>query len=98
MLMNPAAGYALRWTGPLTEIVYFRRMEAIRKIIEPSGNPLTIELPEGFKNRKLEVIVLPVEESDVNVNKVNDLSEFFGKLEWKGDAVKEQRKLRDEWD
>jgi hypothetical protein len=27
-----------------------------------------------------------------------DFSKFFGKLEWKGDAVAEQRKLRDEWE
>lgn len=26
-----------------------------------------------------------------------DFSDFTGKLEWNGDAVKEQRKLRNEW-
>lgn len=26
-----------------------------------------------------------------------DFSDVQGKLEWKGDAVKAQRKLRDEW-
>lgn len=73
-------------------------MEAVRKIIEHSTNPLTIELPEAFNNRKVEVIVLPVEDENEKGVKKNDLSEFFGKLEWKGDAVEEQRKLRDEWD
>jgi hypothetical protein len=27
-----------------------------------------------------------------------DFSDLAGKLEWKGDALKEQRKLRDEWE
>ena len=72
-------------------------MEAIRKIIDHSTNPLTIELPEEFNNKKVEVIVLPMEAMKEETPK-KDLLEFFGKLEWKGDAVKEQRKLRDEWD
>jgi hypothetical protein len=72
-------------------------MEAVRKIIEHSTNPLTIELPEAFNNRKVEVIVLPVEEKEVS-QKNYDVSDVVEKLEWKGDAVAEQRKLRDEWD
>ena len=39
-------------------------MDAVRKIIENSSNPLTIQLPENYTNRTLEVIVLPVEEQD----------------------------------
>jgi hypothetical protein len=72
-------------------------MAAIRKIIDHSDNPLTIDLPEDFKNRKVEVIVLPVEEND-EPRKTYDFSDLVGKLEWKGDAVAEQRKLRDEWE
>jgi hypothetical protein len=72
-------------------------MEAVRKIIEHTTNPLTIELPEEFNNRKVEVIVLPVEEREEPIKKY-DFSDLIGKLEWKGDAVAEQRKLRDEWD
>ena len=72
-------------------------MEAIRKIIDHADNPLTIDLPEDFKNRKVEVIVLPIEEKEEPKRKY-DFSKFVGKLEWKGDAVAEQRKLRDEWD
>ncbi len=69
-------------------------MDAIRKIIEHSTNPLTIHLPEGYENKKLEVIVLPLEDA----TEKKDLSRFFGKLKWKGDALEEQKKLRDEWD
>ena len=70
-------------------------MDAVRKIIENSSNPLTIQLPEGYENRKLEVIVLTVDEDSVQKG---DLSKFFGKLQWTGDALAEQKKLRDEWD
>ena len=71
-------------------------MNAVRKIIENASGTVTIELPEEYHNKKLEVIVLPLEEEETK--KPYDLSPFFGKLEWEGDAVAEQRKLRDEWD
>ena len=70
-------------------------MEAVRKIIEKSSNPLTIELPKEYVNKKLEVIVLTVDEDPAQKG---DLSRFFGKLQWKGDALAEQKRLRDEWD
>lgn len=72
-------------------------MNAVRKIIEKATNPLTIELPEEYQNTKVEVIVLPLEEQN-EAPKKYDFSKFVGKLEWKGDALAEQRKLRDEWD
>ncbi len=72
-------------------------MNALRKIIETTESPLTIELPQEYQNRKVEVIVLPLEEP-LEQPKRYDLSDFFGKLKWEGDAVAEQRKLRDEWD
>lgn len=72
-------------------------MNAVRRIIENSSNPLTIELPKEYENKKLEVIVLTVDDPNESKGKY-DLSSFFGKLEWKGDALAEQKKLRDEWD
>ena len=72
-------------------------MEAIRKIIDHSSHEVVIKLPENYQNRKLEVIVLMAEEEKKQVAKF-DFSDLYGKLEWKGDAVAEQRKLRDEWD
>ncbi len=72
-------------------------MDAVRKIIENSSNPLTIQLPENYTNRTLEVIVLPVEEHTV-VSKRYNFSDLVGQLEWKGDAIAEQRKLRNEWE
>jgi hypothetical protein len=76
-------------------------MDAVRKVIEHTTNPLTIDLPEEYNNRKVEVIVLALEEDEENKTlpkKKYDFSRLFGKLEWKGDALAEQRKLRDEWD
>lgn len=39
-------------------------MEPVRKIIEHVSNPLTIELPEEYKNHKVEVIVFSLEEKE----------------------------------
>jgi len=72
-------------------------MEAVRKIIEHTTNPLTIELPDEYKNRRLEVIVMALDEKSESKKKY-DFSDLVGKLKWKGDALAEQRKLRDEWE
>jgi hypothetical protein len=74
-------------------------MTAIRKIIESSSNSITIELPADYINKKIEVLILPIEETDKPALKPKyDFSDLIGKLEWEGNAVEEQRKLRDEWD
>ncbi len=71
-------------------------MDAVRKIIENSSNPLSIELPKEYENRKLEVIVLPLDEVKNNGKKY-DFTDLYGKLEWQGDSLTQQKKLRDEW-
>lgn len=73
-------------------------MDVLRKIFDHSSGNLAIEVPKEYDNRKLEVIVMPIDEEAKKTEKKYDFSDFFGKLEWKGDALKEQRKLRDEWD
>lgn len=72
-------------------------MEAVKQIIENATDPLMVNIPDEYKNRKVEVTVRPLDEED-KPKKKYDFSQFVGKLEWKGDAVAEQRKLRDEWD
>ena len=72
-------------------------MNALRKVIENASASLTIDLPQEYQNKKLEIIVFPLEESEEQPKKY-DFSDLVGKLEWKGDALKEQRKLRDEWE
>jgi len=72
-------------------------MDAVRKIIDNSSNPLTIQLPKEYENTKLEVIVMKLDETQVSAKKNYDFSDLTGQLEWKGDALAEQKKLRDEW-
>lgn len=56
-------------------------MDAVRKIIENSTNPLTIQLPEGYENMKLEVIVLPLENTpEEQPKKKYDFSDLVGKV------------------
>jgi hypothetical protein len=73
-------------------------MEATRQIIEKASVPLVVDIPSEYKDRTVEVIVMPLDEPKEHSNKKYDFSDLVGKLEWKGDSVAEQRKLRDEWD
>ena len=59
---------------------------------------MVIQIPEEYKDRKVEVIVMPLDEPQTASKKKYDFSKFFGKMDWQGDALAEQRKLRDEWD
>lgn len=43
------------------------------------------------------VAVVPVVGREQSVSKNYDFSDLAGKLEWKGDAVLQQRQLRNEW-
>lgn len=78
----------------------FVSMEALRQLITPTNRRITIAIPEEYANRQLEVIVRPLSPEEAptrdNENKY-DFSDLIGKLQWKGDALKEQQKLRDEW-
>jgi hypothetical protein len=42
-------------------------------------------------------VILLVGEKINTINKKYNFSDIAGKLEWQGDAVQEQRKIRDEW-
>lgn len=72
-------------------------MEIIKQIIDKATVPLVVNIPDEYKDHKLEVIVRPLDEPQAP-KKEYDFSKFFGKLKWEGDALAEQRKLRDEWD
>lgn len=57
----------------------------------------SIEIPKQYRtlaSKHVKVIVLIDEEDEKS--KKYDFSEFIGKLEWSGDALAEQRRLRDE--
>ena len=70
-------------------------MQAIREIIRPKGNSVRISIPSEFRNMMIEILLFPADEQ--NGNKSYDFSGLTGKLDWRGDSVKEQRRLRDEW-
>lgn len=49
-------------------------MEVIRKYVDASSLMSIMRLPESFRNRKLEVIVLPTEEKEtVEKENINDI-------------------------
>jgi len=58
-----------------------------------------IEIPSQYNqiySRQMKVIVL-VSEKLITKKQQYDFSDVVGKLEWQGNAVQEQRKIRDEW-
>jgi len=67
----------------------------MNKIMHPKSDKLSIQLPPEMVDRDVEVVILPVQ--DKPRKKVYDYTNLAGKLQWRGDPVKEQRKLRDEW-
>ena len=57
-----------------------------------------IEIPPEYSqlySKHMTVILLLADKPQSKKN--YDFSDVVGKLEWQGDAVQEQRKLRDEW-
>ncbi len=58
-----------------------------------------IEIPHQYNqlySKHMKVIVL-VSEKLIAKKQRYDFSDVVGKLEWQGNAVQEQRKIRDEW-
>lgn len=54
-------------------------MEVIRKFIDSNNLMSILALPENFRNRKLEIIVLPVEES-ASAESSEDISSIIQSL------------------
>ncbi len=52
-------------------------MEAIRKVVTSISEDLIIKLPEEFRNRKLEVIILPSNEEDQGLKKKERLLKIY---------------------
>jgi hypothetical protein len=65
--------------------------------IDETGQ-LNIKIPTNLEAGKVDLVVIVnrVAEKEKNNHKY-DFSDLIGKLSWQGDAVAEQRKLRDEW-
>lgn len=66
---------------------------------------IIIQIPNRYYERFLHLlgglgyakVVSASDPKEVSDKPNYDFSDLAGKLEWEGDAVKEQRKLRDEW-
>jgi|SaaInl8_200m_RNA_FD_contig_31_1231472_length_535_multi_5_in_0_out_0_1 hypothetical protein len=72
-------------------------MKAVRQIKKIAGNKLFLNIPKDFQQEQVEVIILPYYSKKQNKTKY-DFSSFAGKLKWKGNAVKQQREIRNEWE
>lgn len=66
----------------------------IERTAKPSGSRISLEIPEEFRHFVYRVVMIPITEEN---STGYDFSRFEGKLQWTGDAVEEQRRLRDEW-
>ena len=55
-------------------------MEALRKVINGSDLPSMFELPDNFKKRKLEVIIIPIDENEEINAKLTAIDKLSGLL------------------
>lgn len=66
-----------------------------RKIVEVNGNTLVIPELENFQGKRVEITL---KEFPKKKKKDDNLKKFFGALDFDGDAVEFQKKMRAEWD
>ena len=74
-------------------------MQAFREIVTVKDNLLRVVLPAGFKTDKVEVIVLPVEESKES-HVLKNSERFSGAIskETAGKIHKHLNEIRNEWE
>ena len=76
-------------------------MEALKITSKPSkSGRISIRIPPNLRSKKLEMIVVfndTLPQSENKPGKNYDFSNVAGRLLWKGNPVKEQRRLRNEW-
>lgn len=61
---------------------------------------LILDVPTTFIDKNVEVVLIIQEKEDaveIPGKKKFDFADLYGKLEWKGDALAEQKKIRSEW-
>ena len=67
---------------------------------------LVLDVPTTLIDKNVEVVItiqeqkdrLPETSSGQKKGKKYDFSHLYGKLQWKGDALSEQKKIRSEWE
>ncbi len=68
----------------------------LRSKIEKDGY-LKVNIPTTLPKGDVDVVIVLVPSSEERSKKKYRFSDLAGKLQWDGDAVAQQRKLRDEW-
>ncbi len=77
----------------------------LKKKTKNNGH-LVIDVPTTLIDKNVEVIMIIQEQKDTltkkspgkKTEKKYDFSHLYGKLEWKGNALTEQKKIRSEWE
>ena len=75
-------------------------MQVLTQFIKPINGRITIAIPDDYADKELEVTIRPLPQnatSEATDENKYDFSDLVGKLQWKGDALKEKQKLRNEW-
>jgi hypothetical protein len=74
----------------------------LKKKTNTKGN-LLINVPTPLIEKEVEIVLViqeknePFEDEKIMKKRKFDFSDLYGKLEWKGDALAEQKKIRSEW-
>ncbi len=70
---------------------------ALRSSIGRDGC-LRLRVPTAYPNRQVDIVLLvDVPSLDLTEKNGYDFSDLAGRLKWRGNAVRAQRKVRDEW-
>ena len=69
-------------------------MPTLERVVRPRRNRISIEVPREFGQYTFKIVMIPIVKEE---KPKYDFSDLVGKLQWNGDAVKEQRRLRNEW-
>lgn len=69
-------------------------MPVMERVVRSHQNRISLDIPREFADYTFRVVLIPIPRES---NPKYDFSDIAGKLNWQGDAVEEQRRLRDEW-
>ena len=69
-------------------------MPTLERVVKPRRNRISLDVPQKFCKCTFRVVMIPFVEDE---KPKYDFSDLVGKLQWNGDAVHEQRRIRDEW-
>ena len=74
-------------------------MEFIRTIVESNRLENVVDIPRGFRNQKVEVLILPLSEKHEKKKKAFNPDDFEGILNIDAEGIEEEIKsMRDEWE